>query len=245
MPRVIELIRTMGVSPMASRILAQTFLTASLCHDRFLASGGICKTPPFCAILHAGPLGRTAVLQARFFARLALLTAVCGLMAAAQAPTQITAADYARAEQALAFNTSPLIFNASLRPGWLPDGRFWYRADAATGAEYYLVDPAHASREAAFNQAKIAAALSTASGQTYTADHLALDALTFSPDGHSVSFTAGRRRWQCDRDGTACAPDNRPAPEEPGGRGGRGGRGAGGRGAASGPTLAVSPDRKH
>src|SRR6185312_9114618 len=220
MPRVIELIRTMGVSPMASRILAQTFLTASLCHDRFLASGGICKRPPFCAILHAGPLGRTAVLQARFFARLALLTAVCGLMAAAQAPTQITAADYARAEQALAFNTSPLIFNASLRPGWLPDGRFWYRADAATGAEYYLVDPAHASREAAFNQAKIAAALSTASGQTYTADHLALDALTFSPD-------------------------NRPAPEEPGGRGGRGGRGAGGRGAASGPTLAVSPDRKH
>lgn len=164
--------------------------------------------------------------------------------AAAQAAVgvPVTDADYAHAEQFLSYNTTPLVFGLTLRPGWLADGRFWYEATTAAGNDYYLVDPARGTREPAFDRARLAAALASASGAVETADALALTNLTFSPDGRSVSFTADRRRWQCDRQGNACAPDNRPAPPELGGRG-RGGFGRGG-GRGGAPPQSVAPNGK-
>jgi len=173
------------------------------------------------------------------------LIAAClalGVMAAAQAPV-LTAADYSRAEQSLANHTAPLVLGASLRPGWLPDGRMWFKTSTAAGGDFVLVDPATASRVPAFDQVKLAVALNHAAGTDYKASDLPLSNLAFSEDGHSVSFTADRKRWQCDRAGEACAPDTRPAPPDL--SGGRGGRGGGRGAAASGPPLAMAPDGKH
>ncbi|MGH9394925.1 MAG: DPP IV N-terminal domain-containing protein, partial [Terriglobales bacterium] len=172
----------------------------------------------------------------------AALLATAGFVAAGVAQTAaraVTAADYSHAEQFLGTTTNRLVFGASIRPGWLPDGRFWYESTAASGNQYVLVDPARATREPAFDAARLAAALSAASGATVAPGELALTALSFSPDGRSVSFTSARKRWQCDRQGASCAPDTRPAPAEIGGRGGRGGRGGGGQ-----PAQSVSPDGK-
>ncbi|MFN0141009.1 MAG: DPP IV N-terminal domain-containing protein [Pyrinomonadaceae bacterium] len=62
---------------------------------------------------------------------------------------QLTAADYARAEKMLSYNTAPLIDRSGVRATWLADGRFWYRTLTPTATEYVLVNPADASRKTA------------------------------------------------------------------------------------------------
>jgi hypothetical protein len=66
-----------------------------------------------------------------------------------------TAADYARAEKMLSYNTSPLVDRAGVRPTFLPDGRFWYRALTPTGSEYVLINPVDGTRQTASDPAKL------------------------------------------------------------------------------------------
>jgi dipeptidyl-peptidase-4 len=68
---------------------------------------------------------------------------------AATAQTVLTAADYARAEKMLGSGTAPLVDRSNVRPTFLDDGRFWYRALTATGSEYVLINPADGSRRVA------------------------------------------------------------------------------------------------
>src|SRR5262245_61535882 len=63
-----------------------------------------------------------------------------------EAPRVLTAADYARAERFMTYNTTPLVFRSGVRPTWLPDDRFWYRVTTERGSEAILVDPAAVSR---------------------------------------------------------------------------------------------------
>jgi len=77
--------------------------------------------------------------------------AASGLPTAAQqrsteAPRVLTAADYARAEKFMGYNTTPLVVRSGVRPTWLPDGRFWYRITTENGSEAFVVDPAKASK---------------------------------------------------------------------------------------------------
>jgi dipeptidyl-peptidase-4 len=158
----------------------------------------------------------------------------------AEAASPVTAADYARAEKFLAPNVNPLVVGGSVAANWLPDDRFTYRSTTAAGAEFLVVTPAKRLREAAFDHAKLAAALSAASGTTYTAAALPFQTVDLSADGKTVSFDAGSRRWSCDVQGTKCAATGEAA----GGRGAFGGRG-GGRGGRGGAGNAVtSPDGK-
>ena len=54
----------------------------------------------------------------------------------------ITAADYARAERFLAFNTTNLVSRTGVQPTWLPDGRFTYRVRQPDGSSpLMVVDP--------------------------------------------------------------------------------------------------------
>jgi dipeptidyl aminopeptidase/acylaminoacyl peptidase len=134
-------------------------------------------------------------------------SAVCIPVFAQQA---LTAADYQRAEKFMGYNTSPLMFH-SVRGHWLPDDRFWYRDVGPDGSEFVLFDAAHPTRQPAFDHAKIAAALSAASGKTYTAMHLPFMSFDFTPDGKSISFTLQTKHWTCDLQGTLCAADGNPA----------------------------------
>jgi dipeptidyl aminopeptidase/acylaminoacyl peptidase len=123
----------------------------------------------------------------------------------------------------------------------LNDDRFYYRNTTAEGSEFILVDPVRDTRAPAFDHAKLAAALSSASGSSYEAYKLPFN--DFELTGDSIAFSAGGRRWTCDVAGSKCA-----ASGEAGlgngrgtGRGGRGGRGGGGRG---GNNASMSPDNK-
>jgi dipeptidyl-peptidase-4 len=154
-------------------------------------------------------------------------------------PRAVTASDYTHAERYMGYNTTPLVYGATVRPTWLADDRFWYRNTIADGAEFVLVDPAKRTRGRAFDHARLAAALTALTGTTYSAFKLPFNTIELSADGQSVTFNAGARRFTCDIGGAKCSGEADAGGARGGGRGGRGG---GGRGAAAVQTP--SPDGK-
>ncbi|HMV82731.1 MAG TPA: DPP IV N-terminal domain-containing protein [Blastocatellia bacterium] len=162
-----------------------------------------------------------------------LMTTIC----IAQ-PRALTAEDYVRAEKLMGYNTAPLVLRAGVRPTWLPDGRFWYRVATENGNEFVLVDPARGVKGPAFDHAKLAAALSAATGAKYEAFKLPFQQIEFSADGKTISFNVERRRFTCDVQGNQCraeAGENREAGQRNGQRGARG---------FGADAMATSPDGK-
>ena len=131
--------------------------------------------------------------------------------ATAQQLPALTAQDYARAEGFMSYNTQALVDGTSGRPNWLANDRFWYRVVTAKGSEFVLVDPARKTRTAAFDHAKLAGALSAASGQQYEAARLPFRSFTFSSDEKVVSFAAGGKNWKYDVTSGQVSPDATPA----------------------------------
>ncbi|MGO8813309.1 MAG: DPP IV N-terminal domain-containing protein [Terriglobia bacterium] len=154
---------------------------------------------------------RMQVIKNRLLPLLLLTPLICTANFSAQsqeaaAPRALTAADYARAEKFLGYYTNPLVYHA-VRPKWTTDERLWYRDTDAAGARFVIFDPAKLKKEPAFDHAKLAAALSAASGRTYEAAKLPFRETEFSADGRSVSFRVGRRRFKCDRQGVQCTEE--------------------------------------
>ncbi|HTS86903.1 MAG TPA: DPP IV N-terminal domain-containing protein [Gemmatimonadales bacterium] len=113
------------------------------------------------------------------------------------APARLTADDYHHAEQFLLYNTGRLVLNGPVRATWLSGDRFWYRNQVSGGYEFVMINPAHASRSPAFDQAAIAAALSSAADTTFDPMHLPFSEVTFAEDGQSISFEVGAKHWSC------------------------------------------------
>jgi len=156
------------------------------------------------------------------------LTILLTLPLAAQ---KLTTADYSHAEQFMGYNTNPLVYG-TVRPTWNQNSdQFWYRnTTTAAGTEFLMVDAARGTKTPAFDHAKIAAALSSATGTTYDAHHLPFTDFEMA-DG-SISVNVSGQQWKCDLAGTHCGAEGAPRA----GRGGRGGRGGG--------NESVSPDKK-
>ena len=129
-------------------------------------------------------------------ALLAAATLFVSNAALAQQRPAVTAEDYARAERFLGYNTQTLVDHSPGQPNWLAGDRFWYRVMTAQGSEFVLVDPARKTRTVAFDHAKLAAALSAASGKTYEANKLPFRNITFSPDAKAVAFAASGKSWK-------------------------------------------------
>ncbi|HSA55531.1 MAG TPA: DPP IV N-terminal domain-containing protein [Gemmatimonadaceae bacterium] len=143
----------------------------------------------------------------RALALCALVVAPLGLVAQSPAPYRrdsLTADDYRRAEQFMGYNANPLVLGGAVRPNWLPDDRFWYRNAIAEGFEFVLVDPARRSRGRAFDHARLATALGALAGTSYEAFRLPFTTFSFSPDGRSILFQAGQRRYGCDVQSYRC-----------------------------------------
>lgn len=129
----------------------------------------------------------------------ALLTAfplILALSAGAQQGGVLTIKDYQRAESMLAFNTSPLIDHGSVNPNWLPGDNFWYRVLTAKGGDFVLVNPVKKTRVAAFDQNKLAAALSSATGKNYEGEALPFQYIAFSPDNSSIHFNVDGKKYK-------------------------------------------------
>ena len=93
----------------------------------------------------------------------AAMAVVCwSTIVAAQAGRVYSAADYAQAERWMDYNVDPMVYHTVKDPVWLDDGRFWYRDLGPDGMTYMLVHPAKRTKVPAFDQNKVAAALSAA-----------------------------------------------------------------------------------
>ena len=131
----------------------------------------------------------------------------------AQSPRALTAADYARAERLMGYNTTALVSGGAVSPTWLPDDRFWYRNGIREGTEFIVVDPVRKTRARAFDHTRLAAALARAADTTVDPMRLPFTRIELSADLSTVTVEARRRRWTCDTAGAACAPaDSASAP---------------------------------
>ncbi len=128
----------------------------------------------------------------------ALTALLVAASASAAAPKALTHADYARAERLMPYDADPLVLHSVSHVTWVNDGHFWYRTRTAHGSEFILVNAATGARRPAFDQARLAAALSAAAGARYGGGSLPFDTFGLSREGGTVSFDIGARRWSCD-----------------------------------------------
>ena len=125
-------------------------------------------------------------------------------------PEKLTAEDYRRGEGALTAHTTPLVFRDEVRPNWIDDHRFWYRNTIPQGQEFILVDAQNKWKKRAFDHKKLAAALSQAIGQKYSAFELPLSDFEFTDQERAIVFKAKGRRFTCELKNYTCTSEEAP-----------------------------------
>ncbi|HEY3819209.1 MAG TPA: DPP IV N-terminal domain-containing protein [Polyangiaceae bacterium] len=92
------------------------------------------------------------------------------------------------------------VFPHHVTAHWLQDhAHFFYRNEQPDGVrEYLLVDATTGERTPLFDQTRLAAALSQASGKEVKPDHLALHRLELDEKRTTMIFSAAEKRWRCD-----------------------------------------------
>jgi len=108
----------------------------------------------------------------------------------------LTDADYARAEKFMPYKVDRLVYG-TVRPTWLPNHRFWYRATSVAGSEFMIVNAATGERQPAFDHAAVAAALSAAIGAHYDANHLPFSTFVFARGEHSIFVDVKGKHFEC------------------------------------------------
>jgi dipeptidyl aminopeptidase/acylaminoacyl peptidase len=178
---------------------------------------------------------------------------VGSLAIASAAAAQGTQADYDRA-LGLRKQYESLVGNAAETPRWVGrTHRLYYRRTVKGGHDFILVDADTKAKGPAFDHAKMAAALSSATGKTYGPLTLPFSTFDFVDTEHGIQVVAEGATWRCTIADSAC---HKATPAELEQSGGRGGRGGGGRGAGAGAQgrggsgdaatqVRVSPDGLH
>ncbi|RYG42898.1 MAG: S9 family peptidase, partial [Chitinophagaceae bacterium] len=144
----------------------------------------------------------------------------------AQTADSLSRKDYEHAASFLGFSTESLLYRTNLRANWIEGDRFWYTTNTEKGTEFILVDPAKKTKTAAFDQAKLAAALSKATGGSYEPYKLPFLSISFSTDRKNISFTSDGKKWKYDLKSGELTPDaasattDIPSPMTMGRRGG-------------------------
>lgn len=131
---------------------------------------------------------------------------------------QGTLADYERAEN-LRNRVQGFAVNIPERANWIgTTSRFWYRKSVKGGNEFVLVDAETLTKKPAFDHERLAASLSSAAGEKYTALKLPFNAIIFVDNEKAIEFTIGEflgfgfgppggatgPRWRCDLSEYSC-----------------------------------------
>lgn len=132
--------------------------------------------------------------MSKYLIALAALSAT--LTATAQRTDSLSRKDYEHAASFLGFGTESLVYRTNLRANWMDGDKFWYGINTEKGTEFFLVDPAKKSKAPAFDQIKLAAALSTSLGRNVDPYKLPFQQFTYASDMQSVSFSADSKRWK-------------------------------------------------
>ena len=134
--------------------------------------------------------------------------AICLAMVASfgiAASAQVTRADYDRALD-LPEKYGALVLNLPEPPDWdATADRFVYRLKVEGGHQFMLVDADAKTKQPAFDHAKLAAALSAASGSSTTAVTLPFTHFRFADGDSAITFLMDNIRWRCDLHAYTCA----------------------------------------
>jgi hypothetical protein len=135
---------------------------------------------------------------------------------------QGTQADYERSN-ALREKYTGLAINLPERAIWIGQtSRFWYRKAVKGGNEFVLVDAETMAKRPAFDHAKIAASLSTATGEKYEALKLPFQSISFVDSESAIDVTVTSSLYRCGLSDSVCRRTG-AAPQGPfGGRRGGG-----------------------
>src|SRR6516162_9480952 len=82
-----------------------------------------------------------------------------------------------------------LVFDIAVTPHWMDSGdRFWYSFENTTGRKFYIVDPIKKTKTMVYDPAKLAAALTAATGLPYDSQHLPITTIRFVKNEASIQF---------------------------------------------------------
>jgi dipeptidyl aminopeptidase/acylaminoacyl peptidase len=145
-----------------------------------------------------------------------------GLLLPGAVVAQGRLADYRHAERFLEENLPAQIYLAEVQPHWLGQGgRFWYLKNGPQGKQFIEVDANAGTQVPAFDQVRLAAALSAAAGRRYAAERLPFDSFELADAGRLLRFRIGDARWQCHLAQDSCeaqAPQTYPEVLSPDGK---------------------------
>lgn len=133
------------------------------------------------------------------------------LSASAQQPSRtLTTEDYAHAERWMNYNVDGMVEHTIGGVQYLPDDRVVYRDPGANGVVYMLVDPARGTQAPAFDNAKLAAALSAATKKKVEAAKLGVFIFRLE-DGGGFAVVTRSGLFHCDAAATKCVAEPPPA----------------------------------
>jgi dipeptidyl-peptidase-4 len=116
-----------------------------------------------------------------------LVAALAALSCWRSAAAQLPPSAYARAEQFLGWNLTPLVARDSVVPVWLTPYKFWYRNRLPSGHEYLLVDARAGTQEPLTDESVLSAARATP--KPGSANEI------LSPDGRWAAFIRQYDLW--------------------------------------------------
>ena len=149
------------------------------------------------------------MLSKRFLSTTLAVAAVLSTSAFAQ--KVYTAQDYAQAERWMSYNVGGLVHHTIARPQYLSDGRVFYRDPGSEGAVYRIADPAKGTVSVAFDNARLAAALTAASGKPVDAAHLGINGYYVESTGFALITRNGT--FRCNETASKCTAD-KPAGDD-------------------------------
>lgn len=134
------------------------------------------------------------------------LDARCVLVLTVVIGPGVATADDAPTQRPRPITSSATVYKERIDPHWFADDtRLWYRNDLKGGRkEFIRVDAEKGTREPAFDHVKLAAGLSKATDQKFTADRLPFQEITFADGEQTILFRAAGKDWRCDRTSYRC-----------------------------------------
>jgi len=135
----------------------------------------------------------------------ALALSLLSAVAVAQTRT-VGADDYAHAQRFITNNAMPLVDHAVQSVTWLDAGHFWYRDHDANGDHYLRMDAASGKAEPAFDQTKLARAMSKVVGKVVDSSKLPVSGYTVAQDGR-LNVESHDKHYLCDLRGDGVCID--------------------------------------
>jgi len=103
--------------------------------------------------------------------------------------------NYALEERFLPDQVSKLVFDLAVTPHWFSESdRFWYGYQTTEGTRYFIVDPVKRTKTPLWDNAKVAAALSTLTNFPYDAQHLPIKRLKLVEKDTRMRFAVEIRK---------------------------------------------------